>query len=47
MNARFYLSYDINIILKSYYWRENVESFGICVTLKASFHSVARKSVNH
>ena len=26
-NVRFYLSYDINIIIKSYFWRENVKSF--------------------
>ena len=26
-NVRFYLSYDINIIMKSYFWRENVKSF--------------------
>ena len=37
-NVRFYLSYDIKIILKSY---------AICVTLKALFHNISRKSVNH
>ena len=40
-NVRFYLSYDIKVILKSH-------SFGFChnfsVSLKASFHSVTRKS---
>ena len=24
MNVRFYFSYDIKVILKSYLWRENV-----------------------
>ena len=39
---RFYLSYDIKIILKSYLWRENVRGFP-----HASFYNVSRKSVNH
>ena len=47
MNVIFYLSYDIKIILKSYFWRENVRVFAICVTLKLSFHNISRNSVNH
>ena len=30
--------YYIKIILKSYFWREKVFSFAICITFKASFH---------
>ena len=37
----------LKIILKSYFWRENVLGFAICVTLKASFHNASRKSVRH
>ena len=39
-NVRFYLSYDIKIILKSFFWRENVRILS-CVTSKASFHNVS------
>ena len=28
MNARFYLSYDVKITLKSYFWRENIRLLG-------------------
>ena len=37
----------LNKLRKSYFWRENVKSFAICMTLKASFLNVSRKSVNH
>ena len=43
----FYLPYDIKIILKSYFWCENVRGFEICVTLKVPFHNVSQKSVKH
>ena len=39
-NVRFYLSYDIKIILKSYFWRKKRLGFAICLTLKASFHNI-------
>ena len=47
MNVGFYLSYDIKIILKSYFWREKRYSFAICMTLKVLFYNVSRKSMNH
>ena len=47
LNVRFYLSYDIKIILKSYFWWENVRVLPLWVTLKVSFHNISRKSVNH
>ena len=38
----------LKIILKSYYWRENVRVLPYsCLTLNTSFHNVAQKSVNH
>ena len=46
-NVRFYLSHDIEIILKSYFWLEKSYYFAICITLKSLFHKVALKSVNH
>ena len=33
-NVRFYLSHDIEIILKSYFWLEKSYYFAICITLK-------------
>ena len=38
------LSYDIIIILKSYFWRENVR---VLLYAKVSFHNVFQTSVNH
>ena len=45
-NVRFYLSYDIKTILKSHV---DVKTLGFChmLALKALFHNVSRKSVNH
>ena len=38
--VRFYLSHDIKIILKSYFWLEKSYYFAICITLKSLFHKV-------
>ena len=35
----------LKVILKLYFWRENVRVFAICMRMKASFH-VSRQSVN-
>ena len=43
-SGRFYLSYDIKMILKSYF---GVKTRGLCVMLKALFQNVSQKSVNH
>ena len=40
-SVRFYLSYDIKIYFEIIFLAR------ICVTLKASFHNVSRKCVNH
>ena len=44
-NDRFYLSYDIKIILKSYFWFKKHKDFVICLKLKTLFHNVSGKSI--
>ena len=43
----FYYHMAFKIILKSYFGVETLGFLPICVTLKASFHNVSRKSVNN
>ena len=45
-NARFYLSYDIKIILKSDFCRINVISLSLCTHRCYGRHNVSRKSVS-
>ena len=46
-NVRSYLSYDIQITLKSHYWREKDKIFSLCTQRYYGRHNVSRKSVNH
>ena len=39
--------YDIKINLKSYFRHAKRQDFAICMTLKALFHNISQKSVNH
>ena len=45
--VRFYLSYDITITLKSYFWRKNVIILSLCTQRCSGRYRVSRKSVNH
>ena len=44
---RFYLSYDINITLKSHFCRKNIIILSICTQPCYGRHNVSRKSINH
>ena len=47
LNVRFYLSYDIEITLKSHLCRKNVMILSSCTQRCYGRHNVSRKSVNH
>ena len=42
-----YLSYDINITLKSHFWRKRDKNLSLCMQCCYGRHNVSRKSVNH
>ena len=44
---KFYLSYDIEITLKSHFWRKNIIILSICTQRCYGRHNVSRKSINH
>ena len=46
-NVRFFLSYDIGIILKSYFWRENISKVLVVYRFEcmALFHSQTRRQM--
>ena len=44
---RFYLSYDIKITLKSYFYRKNVIILSLCTQRCYGCHNVSRNSVNY
>ena len=47
MNARFYLSYDIKITLKSDFCRKNVIILLLCKQRCYGLHNVSRTSIKH
>ena len=44
--AKFYLSYDIKITLKSHFWRKRDRILSLCMQCCYGCHNVSRKSVN-